>query len=186
MPVIKTDKETIIIKSIHLFKVHGYYKTSMADLAKACGLIKGSIYHHFKGGKQELGLVCLQYIHEIFNENILSYAYKKSLNPQEQLDGLCKGVETYFLNSEGGCLLGNWSLEVINDIPEFKEEICSYFDSWETALVKIFVSKYNEIEAHSLAKQSVSSIQGALMMMRLYNDETLFISENKKTKELLN
>ena len=184
MPVIKTDKETIIKKSIHLFKVHGYYKTSMADLAEACGLLKGSIYHYFKG-KQDLGLTCLQYIHEIFNESIFSYAYKKSVSPQEQMDGLCKGVEKYFLNSEGGCLLGNWSLEVINDIPEFKEEIRSYFDSWEAALVNILKSKYSEKESHVLAKVSIANIQGALMMMRLYNDKTLFLQENEKTKTLL-
>jgi len=185
MPVIKTDKETIITKSIHLFRVHGYYKTSMADLAKACGLIKGSIYHHFKGGKQELGLVCLQYIHDVFNESIFIYAGKRSLSAQEQLDALSEGVEKYFLASEGGCLLGNWSLEVINDIPEFKEEIQAYFSSWEDALVKILVSKYSEKEAHVLAQQNISGIQGALMMMRLYNNETLFIRENEKTRGLL-
>jgi len=184
MPIIKTDKETIIVKSIHLFKVHGYYKTSMADLGKACGLIKGSIYHHFKG-KQDLGLACLQYVHDIFNETIFIYAGKRSLSTKEQLDALCKGIENYFLASEGGCLLGNWSLEVINDIPEFKEEIQTYFTSWEDALAKILISKYSEKEAHSLAKQSVARTQGALMMMRLYNDETLFLDENEKIRGLL-
>jgi len=184
MPVIKTDKETIIIKSIHLFKVHGYYKTSMADLGKACGLIKGSIYHHFKG-KQDLGLSCLQHVHTVFNESIFIHASKRNLSAQKQLDCLCEGVEQYFLASEGGCLLGNWSLEVINDIPEFKDEIQGYFNSWEDALVKILISKFDEKEAHTLAKQSIASIQGALMMMRLYNDETLFIYENKKTRNLL-
>jgi len=184
MPVIKTDKETIIIKSIHLFKVHGYYKTSMADLAKGCGLIKGSIYHHFKG-KQDLGLKCLQHIHKVFNESIFSYAYDENLSPQEKMDAFCQGVEVYFLNSEGGCLLGNWSLEVINDIPEFKDEIRAYFDSWEDALVCILISKYNKKEAHLLAKASIANIQGSLMMMRLYNNETLFLQENEKTKDHL-
>jgi len=77
MPVIKTDKETLLKKSIHLFKVYGYYKTSIADIATACGLIKGSIYHHFKG-KQELGLACLKSIHNHFNEEIFIYAFDKN------------------------------------------------------------------------------------------------------------
>lgn len=184
MPVIKTDKESIIKKSIHLFKVHGYYKTSIADLANASGLIKGSIYHHFKG-KQELGLACLKYIHAHFNETIFIYAKHSSLSNKKQLEKLLDAVEAYFLNSEGGCLLGNWALEVINDIPEFKEEIRSYFNSWEKAIFEILLCQYSEDEAKELAKQSVANTQGALMMMRLYNDEKLFLREIKNTKSLL-
>ena len=94
-------------------------------------------------------------------------------------------VEEYFLNSEGGCLLGNWALEVINDIPEFKEEIQSYFNSWENAIFEILLSQYSENEAKSLAKQSIANTQGALMMMRLYNDKEIFLKEIKNIKGLL-
>lgn len=184
MPVIKTDKESLIKKSIHLFKVHGYYKTSISDLAKACGLMKGSIYHHFKG-KEELGLSCLKYIHTHFNETIFIHAYDAKLKKKDQLEKLLNKVEEYFLNSEGGCLLGNWALEVINDIPEFKEEIQSYFNSWENAIFEILLSQYNENEAKNLAKQSIANTQGALMMMRLYNDKEIFLKEIKNTKGLL-
>lgn len=184
MPVIKTDKESLIKKSIHLFKVHGYYKTSISDLAKACGLMKGSIYHHFKS-KQELGLACLKYIHSHFNETIFIYAYDSKLKKKDQLEKLLNKVEEYFLNSEGGCLLGNWALEVINDIPEFKEEIQSYFNSWENAIFEILLSQYSENEAKELAKQSIANTQGALMMMRLYNDKDIFLKEIKNTKCLL-
>ena len=53
MPVQKTTKDQIIIKSIEVFLKQGYYKTSMSDLAEACGLQKGSFYYHFKS-KEEL------------------------------------------------------------------------------------------------------------------------------------
>ena len=184
MPVIKTDKKTIIKKSIHLFKVHGYYKTSMADLAKACGLVKGSIYHHFKG-KQELGLECLKYIHKLFNEKILVHAYNPSMSDKQQLDKLTDDVEQYFLNSEGGCLLGNWTLDVINDIPEFKQEIQKYFKSWEDAVTNILLKEYTQDKARSLSQECIANTQGALMMMRLYNDEDIFLRANIYTKSLL-
>ena len=166
MPVVKMDKESIIKKSIHLFKVHGYYKTSMADLAKDCGLIKGSIYHHFKG-KQELGLECLKYIHNYFNEEIFIHAYNLNLPVNERLNKTIDAIEVYFLHSEGGCLLGNWALEVINDIPEFKEEIQSYFTSWENTIFELLKMKFEDTKARQLAKEHVANTQGALMMMRL-------------------
>lgn len=52
------------------------------------------------------------------------------LTKTTRLDNLNSEVQDYFLNSEGGCLLGRWTLEVINDISEFKEEIQSYFTNW--------------------------------------------------------
>lgn len=184
MPTVKMDKETILKKSIHLFKVHGYYKTSMADLAKECGLIKGSFYHHFKS-KQDLGLACLQYIHNYFNEEIFNHAYNLNLPLKERLTQMVDAIEDYFLNSEGGCLLGNWALEVINDIPEFKDEIQSYFTSWEDAIFEILQFEYDTAMARKLSKEHVANTQGALMMMRLYNNEDIFFEQNKRTKKLL-
>ena len=184
MPKIKTDKESILKKTIHLFKVHGYYKTSIADISKACGLVKGSLYHHFKG-KQEIGIACLKYLHTHFNETVFIHAYDTSLTNKEQLNKLTNDVEAYFLNSEGGCLLGNWTLEVINDIPEFKLEIQAYFKSWEDAIFTIIQSHYAENEAREIAKQTVADTQGALMMMRLYNDTDIFLKCIKNTQNLL-
>ena len=48
MPIKKTDRESILKQAIRLFKLHGYYNTTMANIGDACGLIKGSIYHYFK------------------------------------------------------------------------------------------------------------------------------------------
>ena len=184
MPRIKTDKECILKNAIHLFKVHGYYKTSIADISKACGLVKGSLYHHFKG-KQEIGIACLKYLHSQFNETVFIHAYDTSLTNKEQLVMLVSEVEEYFLNSEGGCLLGNWTLEVINDIPEFKLEIQAYFKSWENAVFTMNQSHYTEKEARDLAKQTIANTQGALMMMRLYDDRDIFLKCIKNTQDLL-
>ena len=43
MAIKKTSKEEILKESIKLFKIRGYSNTSMANMAEACGLIKGSI-----------------------------------------------------------------------------------------------------------------------------------------------
>ncbi len=184
MPVTKTDKETIIKKSIHLFKVHGYYNTTMANIGDACGLIKGSIYHHFKS-KEDLAFECLKYIHEYFNTEIFSIAYRNNMSSSNKLEVFTKKVETYFLNSEGGCLLGNFALEISNNIPSLKQEIKSYFDHWEQALCEILKSKFIKQVAQEKAKQIIANTQGSIMMMRLYDSPHTFKSQNKEIKKLL-
>ena len=184
MPVIKTDKETIIKKSIHLFKVQGYYNTTMADIGSANGLIKGSIYHHFKS-KEALALACLKFIHDYFNQNIFSIAQNEALTDLDKLKQFTNEVESYFLKSEGGCLLGNFTLEVSNNIPLLKEEILDYFNHWEKALFNILQPKLGRRSAKEKSKQMVANTQGTIMMMRLYGSTETFTSSNKEILKLL-
>lgn len=184
MPIIKTDRESIIKESIHLFKVHGYYSTTMANIGEACGLIKGSIYHHFKS-KEELALECLKYIHELFEKDIFSIAYRKNIEPSVKLTLLTKAVEKYFLNSDGGCLLGNFALEISNNIPSLKNEIIEYFNHWEEALYEILKNEFGEKTAKEKATQIVASTQGSIMLMRLHDSPVPFKSQNREILKLL-
>jgi len=101
MAIKKTSKEEILKESIKLFKIRGYSNTSMANIAEACGLIKGSIYHHFKS-KEEIGLESLKYIHNYFAEFIFSIAYRSDLSDKQKIELIVKKTDDYFLHSEGG------------------------------------------------------------------------------------
>ena len=184
MPKVKTDKESIIKKSIRLFKIQGYYNTTMADIGRETGLIKGSIYHHFKS-KEDLALSCLAYIHQYFTENIYSIAYTKKMTDKQKLKYFTKGVEEYFLKSDGGCLLGNFALEVSNNIPLLKEEIILYFQDWEKALYEILKQQLGTKKAKDTAKQIVASTQGNIMMMRLFDNTDSFKKLNKDVLKLI-
>ena len=184
MPVIKTNRESIIKKSIHLFKVHGYSSTTMASIGDACGLIKGSIYHHFKS-KEELALECLKYIHDYFDKEIFSIAYIEQMEPEKKLRLFTEKVEAYFMNSEGGCLLGNFALETSNNVPALKNEIVAYFKSWEEAVYQILAPRIAQNEAHEKAMQTVAATQGAIMLMRLYGNSEPFKVQNKAIINLL-
>ena len=184
MPVIKTDRDAIIKESIHLFKVNGYSQTTMAHIGKACGLIKGSIYHHFKS-KEDLALACLKYIHELFERDIFAIAYRDNIPAQKRFEQFTKAMEEYFLHSEGGCLLGNFALEISNTIAPLKKEIIAYFDAWEEALFYMFQEKFEESLARDMSKLCVASTQGNIMMMRLYGDKEAFHKYNLETIKLL-
>lgn len=184
MAIKKTSREEILKEAIRLFKIRGYYNTSMANIADACGLIKGSIYHHFKS-KEEIGLESLKYIHKYFEEHIYSIAYRNDMDDKEKIKLFVKKTDEYFLHSEGGCLLGNLALEVSAENLEFKEEIKSYFTAWTVALAKILQKKYGEKKAHELAGEYVALTQGAIMMMNLYNSSKEYLHVGEKIIDLI-
>lgn len=179
MAIKKTSREEILKEAIKLFKIRGYYNTSMANIAEACGLIKGSIYHHFKS-KDEIGLESLKYIHNYFAEHIYSVANRDDLSNKEKIKLFVQKTDDYFLHSEGGCLLGNLALEVSSENLAFKEEIKSYFSAWEDALAKILKAKYGEEKSHTLAKEFVALTQGTIMMMTLYGSSEDYLKVGEK------
>jgi AcrR family transcriptional regulator len=184
MAIKKTSKEEILKESIKLFKIRGYSNTSMANIAEACGLIKGSIYHHFKS-KDEIGLESLKYIHNYFVEHIFSIAYRSDLSDKQKIELIVKRTDEYFLHSVGGCLLGNLALEASNLNLDFKEEIKAYFTAWEDALIKIFENKYSKTEASNLVKEYVALTQGAIMMMNLYDSSENYLKVGEKIISLI-
>jgi len=184
MAIQKTSKEEILQVSAKLFKIKGYYNTTMSDIASACGLLKGSIYHYFKS-KEEIGIESLKYIHSYFNKNIFNIAYQKNITTNEKIKLFVQKTDSYFLNSEGGCLLGNLALEVSWSNIDFKNEIKEYFLNWENALYEIFKNKYDTKRAKELAKEFVALTQGEIMMMNLHNDKERYLNVGKKMIQLL-
>ena len=184
MAIKKTSKEEILKESIKLFKIQGYSNTSMANIADACGLIKGSIYHHFKS-KDEIGIESLRYIHSYFDKEVFSIAFRTDLSDKEKIKLMVKKTDEYFLQSNGGCLFGNLALELGTLNLEFKEEIKIGFTAWENALINILQNKYSKSEATNLAKEYISLLQGSIMMMNLYDSSKEYLKVGEKLISLI-
>lgn len=184
MAIKKTSKEEILKASVKLFKRKGYYNTSIANIAKACGLLKGSIYHYFEN-KDAIGVESLQYIHDFFVSEIYSVAYQTEIPSVERIELFIKKIDAYFLHSEGGCLFGNLALELASEKLSFTEVIKEDFKAWEKALAFMLQEKYSKKEAESLAKEYVALTQGSIMMMNLHNNASDYLKVGQKVIKLL-
>lgn len=62
MPAALDEKEkaAIVDRLFVVFQDHGYEGTSIADLSRATGLGKSSLYHHFPRGKEEMAEAVLE------------------------------------------------------------------------------------------------------------------------------
>lgn len=173
MPAQKVTKEDIIEKSIKVFRKQGFHKTSMQELADACGLQKGSFYYYFKS-KDELMAEVLKYVHQYYQKQVFKIAYDKELSAKDRMIKIFKEQEPIITSDLAGCLFGNVTLETISVKTEFKTFLKGFFTEWIEAFKEIFLEVYpNEKEATKHAQQSVMEIEGALMFMRVYDDKNL-------------
>lgn len=184
MAIKKTDRDALLEAALHLFRVQGYHHTSMADIGKASGLLKGSIYHYFPG-KKELAVAALDQVIEEVREKLFRYAHDSETPAEARLAKLAEAVDRYFTEREGGCVMGNLALEVGDAIPEFAERVRTYFEEWTQALTALLTERYGKKRARELAEDSVARVQGAIMMMGVHNDPSFLKRARRDTAALL-
>ncbi len=184
MALTKTD---IIKKSIPVFKEKGYGATAMADIASACGVLKGSLYHHFPS-KDDLMREVLLYLKEYFIEKVFVIAYNEEWSVEKRIERLARKSEEQFLEGPGGCFMAMIGTETVISIPKFNEIIIGFFADWKLAFVHLYSQICNEKQASEQADRAIMIIEGAVLMMRIHNnpDYLTHVQENlvKEFKEL--
>ncbi|MFM9944470.1 MAG: TetR/AcrR family transcriptional regulator [Bacteroidia bacterium] len=182
-------KIDIIKKSIPVFKDKGYGATSISDIASACGLLKGSLYHHFIS-KDELMKEVLLYLKQYFVEKVFAIAYNKEWTVEKRLDRLARKSEEQFLEGPGGCFMAMIGTETVVSNPKFKEIIIGFFIDWKLAFVHLYSQVCDEKIAADQADRAIMTIEGAVLMMRIHNnaDYLTHVQENlvKEFEELKN
>ena len=171
MPKEKISKQNLILESIRVFRRKGYYRTSMTDLAAACGLTKGAFYHHYKS-KEDVMMTCLISTSNVFEEKIFSIAFSDSHTPIEKLSKMADVIFYAFTKESGGCYFANTILETVHIEDTFIETIKDFFKKWENAMVEIFSIKYPKSKARELSEKAIADIEGSIILMQLHNDTT--------------
>ena len=173
MPAQKTDRESIIRLALRRFKKRGFHQTSMAEIAADAGLLKGSLYHYFRD-KDELALAVVTWVEERFAREVFSLADRTDLPPAQRWRELWQATDAYFAESEGGCLLGNLTLEVGLTHPSLAKRCAVYFEAWQSALARLLATTpMSRAAARAEAARLVAEVQGLLLLERLQGQPLL-------------
>jgi TetR/AcrR family transcriptional repressor of lmrAB and yxaGH operons len=57
----KSTKDALVETASRLFRLRGYDGIGLNDILKESSIPKGSMYHHFPGGKEELAVAAIQH-----------------------------------------------------------------------------------------------------------------------------
>jgi TetR/AcrR family transcriptional regulator, cholesterol catabolism regulator len=83
--LVASRRASIAKCAIDIFALNGYERTTLRDVAKACGMAKGSLYHYV-GSKQDILYLVMRYIMEDFSNLADSLSVMVSgIGPQESL-----------------------------------------------------------------------------------------------------
>ena len=92
-----------------------------------------------------------------------------------------KEAEVCVLKAEGGCFIGNTTLETAQHNPEFAKILRGVFQDWINALQHLFKTKYPPDTALRLAQQTVIEFEGAVMLKKVLPDENFLLEVYTRT-----
>jgi TetR/AcrR family transcriptional repressor of nem operon len=179
MPKQKVDEQYIIIQSLKLFRQRSFHSTSMSDIAKTCGILKGSLYHYFRS-KEELMEKVIRYVHQYFKQEVFAKAYEEGIPANIRFKNMMKASEKIFFDESSGKMYGNMGVESALVIPEFNPIIREFFQDFFNAIKYIYSEKYPEEIANELAERSVAEVEGSIMMSRIFNDKNYIKNTHKR------
>lgn len=169
-------KTRIIEQAATLFNQQGYSGTSVSDLMRATGLQKGGIYNHFVS-KDELALEAFDFAVNCVQQKFMG-ALKGKRHAVDRLLAILSVYENILDNPpiQGGCPILNTAVESDDFHPALRERSQLAMDAWRDLIRKI-VDKgimrgefQATVNADTVATILIATIEGAVMLSKLYGD----------------
>lgn len=184
MPARVQSPQAVIQGLSEVFREYGFAGASLAHISAATGLGKGSLYHAFPGGKEEMARVVLNDIDTWFENHVFQPLGDKSIPPALALDDMLQACRAYFHCGGRVCLVGVFALSDTRDT--FGVAVNGYFLRWNLALVAALCrGGVTKAAAKDLAEEILSRIQGGLVLARAFDDKTYFEREIKRLSQRL-
>jgi TetR/AcrR family transcriptional regulator, lmrAB and yxaGH operons repressor len=166
MPRQSDARQKMIESAALLFRVRGVQGTSFTDVLSHSGAPRGSIYHHFQGGKTQLAEEATQWAGEFIVAGTVA-ALAES-DPVEAIDTFRRRWTKTLRGSDfaAGCPIVAATLEGDRE-PTVRDAAGRAFSSWEQVLADAFREHHIPRDrARSMATLLIAAIEGAIVVAR--------------------
>lgn len=168
MPAALASKDEIVDRLFAVFRDRGFEGASLADLSRATGLGRSSLYHHFPGGKEEMAEAVLDRAATLIDGAILAVARA----PEPLKVRVRKIVATFdqiYAGGRASCVLGQLSTASLGAAA--RQRLRAAFAHWIEAIGDLAVdSGMSRMRARSFAEDWVARLQGALILQSAGGD----------------
>lgn len=172
MPAALASKDEIVDRLFAVFRDRGFDGASLADLSRATGLGKSSLYHYFPDGKTGMVEAVLEKANGLMTNGILATANAPgSLRTRtRQIVAL---LDQMYAGGRSACVLSQLATASIG--PAARSELRHAFAQWIAGIEKLAAdSGMPAAQAHAFAEDWVARVQGALVLQSACGDTLPF------------
>lgn len=163
-----STRDRIVDAAVDLFRVHGYTGTAMQQVIAAAGAPNGSVYHHFRGGKEELAAAAIERAGEVYRDLVLA-VYDAEDDPVAGTRAIFDGAavvlhETGYVDA---CPVGTVALEVASTSEALRGACDRVFTDWlDTLAGRLEGAGADPAAARAAAVAVVALLEGAFLLCR--------------------
>ncbi len=161
-------KERILDASGELFRRQGYMGTGVKQILAEAGAPFGSLYHHFPGGKVELGAETVRRSGALYGLLLGEFA-----GPEVPL---AAGIRAFFAAAAetlvetdyaDACPIATVALETASTDEDLRQACADVFNAWiEGATARFTMEGIPQRQSRLLALQMLSALEGAFVLSR--------------------
>lgn len=162
MPAALASRDEIIDRLFTVFRDRGFDGASLADLSRATGLGKSSLYHYFPQGKEQMAEAVLSRAQALVDSAILGVA----LGPEPlkiRVRKIVARLEQIYGGGRTSCVLGHLATSEIG--PVARQSLRQSFEHWIDAVSELAIDAgLSAAHARSFGEDWVARLQGALIL----------------------
>lgn len=172
VPAALMTREEIVHRLREAFRTYGYEGATLARLTEATGLGRGSLYHHFPRGKEEMAEVVLATVADWFDRFVFAPLREEAV-PADGVAAMLANLEGFYRGGEASCLAGSLALGEARE--SFAAAVRRIFEQFIGELTDLGVRVgRSPADARRAATDAVVRIEGALVVSRGTKDMTIF------------
>jgi len=162
------EKAEIVDRLFVVFRDHGYEGASLADLSRATGLGKSSLYHHFPGGKEQMAEAVLEKGKAFIQTAVAEVA--RSRDPlRSRIRKVIAALDQLYAGGRHACVLGRLAVSEIG--PAGRRLAHDIFALWTDAVAHLArESGMSQARSRHFAEDWIARVQGSLIVYAANRD----------------
>ena len=169
---VASERAQVVPLLAEAFRENGFEGASLLVISQRTGLGKGSLYHFFPGGKEEMGATVLAGIDAWFEAEVFA-PLRSAGDPRAAIATMRAAVDAYFRSGRRVRLVGAFALDKVRE--RFAGQVRDYFAAWRDALAATLErGGVAAPQARDAAEDALIQVQGALVLCRALDDPTVF------------
>jgi len=169
MPAPPRHRGAIVRAAAALFRRNGYAATGINEIADVSGAPKGSLYHYFPGGKDQIGEAAVRFAGAGVVATLEKLEHEHG-SASAMIRAYCKLLAGWMAKSgfRDGCPIATTLLEAAPRSTDMATAGREAFAGWCAVIARALVRDgFGKAEARRLSILVVSSIEGALILARV-------------------
>lgn len=167
MKAYQEKREAILRTAAGLFARKGYYGTGLQELLSACGIPKGSFYHYFPGGKEELAVDLVRYAYDSMEQGIQARLFSRSNDAVEVFSHMARHLAHRVTETDNqlvSLLMTFLGIESVYISPRLSRACADVYVRWqELYRGKLLQCGYEADMARTLSLSLFALVHGALI-----------------------